>query len=282
MELDSSPGVVRRLMAFGLAKLRDEAGLTQQDAARAMRCSHGRISNLEVRRNLPPLEFLEKLLRIYGRDDLVPHYTQLLDLAQKKSAWETRRTPMPFTGFDVYLGLEEGASRIDVFETRVIPGLLQTERYARALMHAVQFSDDGVDEGVELRMTRQHCITRDDNPAYLWVALDETALNRPVGDTDIHREQLRHLAVLCGRANVQVQVIPGNVLTHLGTAEPFITLRFPTEGDPGLVYVETLIRAVWFETDDEISRYTNLMNRIRAAALDPDASRKLIQQRAEA
>lgn len=279
MNTDVAPGVVRRLFAFGLKRLRLDAGFSQAQAAKEMRCSQGRVANLEAQRNLPRLEFLEKLLRLYGADAQIPRYTELLDLAEKRSWWEGLSETHDIAGFDVFLGLEEGASKIEIFQPLLVPGLLQTEPYARAVMGQSQRDRAGLDRAITLRVKRQEALTREP-PLHLWCVLDESALDRMAGTAEVQRDQLDHLVTISEQApHVQIQVIPRYAGIYPGLSGPFTILNFPLGEDPGVVYVETHVKAVWFEEPSEIDQHNQKMDHLRAAALSPEQSRALIEQK---
>jgi transcriptional regulator with XRE-family HTH domain len=274
MNIDGSPGVMRRLIAFGLKKLRQDAGLSQAQVAKHMRRAQGSIANWE-KDTVPRLEVVEKLLTYYGAEDQIPKYTAMLELAEQKSWWEGLSETREPAGFDVFLGLEEGASKIESFDPLIVPGLLQTESYARAVTLGGQRTDTDLDRKVALRMKRQEALTRP-KPLHLWAVIDETALDRPIGDAETRRGQLDHLVRMSERANVQLQVIPREVGAYPGLTGAFEILHFPLEQDPGVVYVETRVRAVWFEQQAEIDQHTQVMNHLRALALAPEQSSALI------
>lgn len=278
MNIDGSPGVMRRLIAFGLLQLRKEAGLSQSHVAKHMRRSQASIANWE-KDTLPRLEVIEKLLRYYDAADEIPTYTQMLELAEQKSWWEGMSETRDPAGFDVFLGLEEGACKIESFDPLVVPGLLQTEPYIRALaLSGGSRADTELDRKVTLRMRRQHALTRA-HPLNLWAVIDERALERPIGDAETRRDQLEHLVSMIALPNVHIQVIPRDVGSYPGLNGPFEILHFPMAQDPGVVYIETRIRAVWFEKQAEIDQYTQEMNHLRALALDPEKSRVLLEHK---
>lgn len=279
MNTDGSPGVMRRLIAFGLLELRKKAGLSQAQVAKHMRRAQGSIANWE--KGKPPrLEVIEKLLRLYGAEDQIPQYTARLELAEQKSWWEGMSETREPAGFDMFLGLEEGASKIESYDPLIVPGLLQTESYARAITLGGQRTDVELDRKVELRLRRQEALTRA-RPLHLWAVIDETALDRPIGDIATRRRQLEHLVTMGKRPNVQIQVIPRDVGAHPGLTGAFEILHFPSADDPGVVYVETRTRTVWLDQQAEIDQHTQVMNHVRALALDPEKSSALITDKQE-
>ncbi len=279
MSVTASPGVVRRLVAYGLTNLRKRAGLSQAEAAKYMRCSQGKIANIEGKRNLPRLEFVEKLLRYYAAEDEVPHYTELLDVAEQKTWWDRISDTRDLVGFHTFIGLEDGAARTEGFHALLVPGLLQTSDYAREVIRGGQQSDNELERKVELRTRRQQAITRSANPLHAWLVVDECALDRPIGKVDVMRGQLEHLMELSKLDNVQIQVCPTSVGPHPGLTGTFEILHFPIAEDPGVVYVETRIKGVWFEEQAEIDQYTQVMNHLRTLAASPEESRQLLTRK---
>ncbi|SDR00560.1 helix-turn-helix domain-containing protein [Actinopolyspora saharensis] len=282
MTATDSPAVLRRYIAFELKRLREARGCTQAQVASYMRCAQSRITHIESQRNLPRLEFLEKLLRYYDcTEDQVRHFGGLLERANTKSWWtgiDHSREPLQF---DLYLGLEDGASRIESYDPLLIPGLLQTPRYTEAIVRAGQQTEHDLDRQVDLRVRRQSALTRPDSPTHLWAVIDEQALDRPVAEPAVMREQLDKLLDTAELANVTLQICPVAVGGHPALTGPFTILHFPMPHDPGVVYIETRIKGFWFEEQPEIDQYTQIMNHLRTIAASPEQSKKLLNDKRE-
>jgi hypothetical protein len=169
--------------------------------------------------------------------------------------------------FENYIGLEEAASQIRAYEIQFVPGLLQTEGYARArfLLRQRSGSCTEIDRRVELRMDRQKLLTRDSAP-HLWVIVDEAALLRPVGGPMIMREQLEYLIEVCRNPNVTIQIIPLSRGSHSVPGGPFIILHFAEQDIPGIVYVEQLTTAIYLDNHDDVEHYLTEMDRLRVEA----------------
>ncbi len=178
--------------------------------------------------------------------------------------------------FGTYLGLESAASEIRIYEVNLIPGLLQTEDYARAVITAgmVNSPRDDIERRVALRMERQRLTNS--SPPKVWAVLDEAALRRQVGGPEVMRVQLEYLRELSGLRNVSLQVIPFGGGAHPAMGRPFVILAFGEEADPDVVYLEDLTSALWVENVDEVDRYNVLFNHLQATALSFDDSAALM------
>ena len=159
----------------------------------------------------------------------------------------------------------------------LIPGLLQTEEYARTMIRSGTMNGnlEDVDRKVALRMARQPALTRND-PPMLWTVVDEAALRRRVGGTELMRSQLEHVLELSGLKNVAMQVIPFGAGAHPAMGRPFVILVFPERIDPDVVYLEDLTSAFYLEDVDEVDRYNVFFNHLRATALSFDDSAALV------
>jgi hypothetical protein len=163
----------------------------------------------------------------------------------------------------------------------VVPGLLQTEGYAREMSRngAYELDRTEVESRVEVRIARQEILSRDDRPR-LWAVIDEAVIRRQVGGPNVMRGQLRHLADCAEQGKTTLQVVPYRAGAHAGTAGPFVILDFPDPSDPAVVYVETLAGDIYLEERTDVNRYIIAFDRLVAAALHPDDSERLIEQAA--
>ena len=210
------------------------------------------------------------------RDGLI----QLTREARQPGWWHSFRDVLP-NPYEVYIGLEAGASSIRNFEPVVVPGLLQTADYARAMFRngPRELDRDEVERRVEVRLARQEILARDSRPR-LWAVIDEAVIRRLVGGPDVMRGQLRHLADAAQQGKTTIQVVPYRAGAHAGTTGPFVILDFPEATDPTVVYVETLAGDIYLEERSDVDRYTLAFDRLVAAALHPDDSVQLIEQMA--
>jgi hypothetical protein len=180
--------------------------------------------------------------------------------------------------FGTYVGLEQEATSIRIFQSTVVPGLLQTESYARATLEAVvpEFTTERIDQLVQVRLTRQQSLTRNP-PLRLWTVLDESVLHRLVGGISVMHEQLERLVEAAQSPYVTLQVIPYSAGAHPAMESTFDILDFagPT---PSVVYVEGLIGYVYLERPQDIHRYQVVFERLSQVALNPQDSIKLIAE----
>jgi hypothetical protein len=167
--------------------------------------------------------------------------------------------------------LESAASLIRTYEGQLVPGLLQTEDYMRAVIGGAQL-DESPEEGerrVALRMGRQTLLSRRDAPR-LWAVIDEAALRRPVGSPEVMRGQPERLIDAAKLANVVLQILPFGAGAHPAMVGAFSILRFADQELPDVVYVEHLTNALYLDRRDDVNRYLHVMDRISMGAAPPD------------
>lgn len=275
MATANSPTAPKRWIARALRRWREQAGKSRQDVMELLDCSDAHISHLETGRNLPNNAECEKLLMFYDLADRWPYFQKLLRAAKRGKDWW--KSPA-FAGaepgwFDLYLGLEDWARMASSYDALVIPGLFQTPEYAAALIRAghVGLSDDEIRRRVDLRIARQDVLARQPDPLVVWSVLDEAALRRPIGGSEVMRAQLHRLVDLAKRPNVTIQVLPVDRGGHAGLDGTFTILDFPLDlpGDPGTVYVQTLQKGVYYEKPEEIDPYRQALTRLQADAVTP-------------
>ena len=260
----SGPTVLRILLGSQLRKLREARGISRDDAGYRIRASGSKISRLELGR----VSFKERdvvdLLDLYGVTNSGER-TQLVSLAREANspAWWQKYSDVVPDWFQIYVGLEEAAELIRVYEVQFVPGLLQTEEYARAVVKQGQpaAAEDEVDRRVALRTRRQQLLTRDDPPR-LWAALYEAVLRRPMGDASVMREQIEHLLEMTDNPNVTLQIVPFNVGGHSAAGGPFSILRFAEPELSDVVYLEQLTSALYIDKPVEVDRYLEVMERL--------------------
>lgn len=274
-----SPTVRRRRLALELRRLREAARLTCEEVADHLECSASKISRVETGRVSVSPRDVRDMLDLYGvpaaqRESLV----QLARDSRQKAWWHAFSDTMQ-PQFATYVGLESAACQIRIYEASLIPELLQTEDYARAVIRSGMTSSpgEGVERQVALRMARQSAITRDDDPPKVWAVLDEAALRRQVGGPGVMQMQLERLLAQAALPNVAIQVIPfAHGGAHPAMGRPFIILVFPERVDTDVVYLEDLTSAFHLEDVAEVDRYNVFFNHLRATALSFDDSSALI------
>ena len=274
-----SPTVRRKRLGIELRRLREHAELTCEDVGQRLECSGTRISRMETGRISVRPGDVRELLEVYGvsgaeADSLV----QLAREARRKGWWHTYGRVLP-TWFEAYIGLESEAVRLHDFQSLVIPGLLQTEDYARAVLRAGPHarSSAEIDRQVALRMERQKILSQAEPPD-VWVVLSESVLRVDVGGPAIMRAQLRQLAGVAERPNIALQVLPLATVAHVHPVSPFTMLEFPNTADPAVVYLEHLTGSLFLENEDEVRRYRVIFDHLRAESLGTGESADLIAQ----
>jgi transcriptional regulator with XRE-family HTH domain len=273
----STPTVRHRRLAAELRRLRESAGLTQEDVSERTGKDRSTLYRLENAQQRPQRSTLIQLLDLYGtspeqRADLLA----LLREASQRGWMQPHRSDLPEIYSD-YISFESEARSVSNYESLFIPGLLQTEDYTRAVIRGIlpHASTAQVDSRVTARMERQALLTAD-NPPQLWAIMDEAAARRIVGGPAVMREQLARLRDTAALPNVTVQVIPYDAGAHPGMPGSFIVLEFPDPADQSLVYIDSMAGDLFLEDDREIRRYILMFEHLRAAALRPDESVTLL------
>jgi transcriptional regulator with XRE-family HTH domain len=273
-----SPTVRRRELGARLRALRLAADLTVEDVAGHMEVSPAKISRIETAArgvSIADVRFLCDLYQV-STDDRDRLFS-LTRESKRRSWWQQYGLPESLA---TYIGLEDAAASIQQYETSIVPPLLQTEQYAHALTSGVGFdaAAEHVDQLVQARLTRQEILGGDPAPQ-LWAVIDEAALHRLVGGPEIMRDQLEMLAQHSRAPNVTLQVIPFQAGAHPGVNSSFIILHLEEVQD--VVYVEGLIGNFYLQSPGDLARYRRTFDELRAVALGPQDSRKLILAIAE-
>jgi transcriptional regulator with XRE-family HTH domain len=260
-----SATVRSRKLGATLRQLREAAGNTGAQAAEVAETTAGTISRLEKGTAKLKQACLEKLLLFYGieGDELQALLREARE-AQKRDWWAGLDVPKTF---QTYVSLETVAVGVRAYQTELIPGLLQTEAYARV----VNSSEDYV----TVRMARQRRLTDDENPLQLWAIIEETALRRPVGGVTVMREQLAHLLTFVGSQTVTIQVMPTSVGFHDGLDGSFVILTMPEGQEIG--YVECAAGRIYLERPSQIPRVVKSYDLLRSDALSVGKSTALIR-----
>ena len=265
------PAVQRLVLGRQLHRLRESRGLTAGQAAEAIRGSHSKISRMEHGR----VGFKERdvgdLLTLYGVTGSKER-AALLNLAREANTpgwWHAYCDVLP-AWLEPYVGLEAAASVIRTYQIQLVPGLLQTESYARALIRqGSAATEQEIARRGELRASRQEILRRPGAPQ-LWAVVDEGALRRPVGSPDTVREQLRHLIQMAGHPAVTLQILPFRAGAHPAMGGPFTILRFAEPDLRDVVYIEQLTSALYLDKPAEADSYLEVMDQLCLQA-DPAA-----------
>lgn len=279
---DQSGGPTARRIVLGtqLRRLREAAEISRADAGYSIRGSESKISRLELGRVAFKERDVGDLLTMYGVRDPADREV-FLEMARqaKEPGWWNRYTDLIPNWFQDYVGLEESASRIQTYELQFVPGLLQTEEYARAIAShgRPESAGEDVERRVTLRMRRQKLLARPDAPR-LWAVVDEAVLHRPIGGVRVMRTQLEHLLELTKLPNISLQVLPYRVSGYVAEGA-FTMLRFAEPTLPDLVYIEHLTGALYLDRREEVERHGRVVDLLTVDAETPNHSRRLLAKR---
>jgi transcriptional regulator with XRE-family HTH domain len=268
---DGGPTVLRILLGAQLRRLREARRITLEDAGKVIRASHSKISRLETGRVGFKDRDISDLLTFYGVTDEEERET-LRALARRANTpgwWHDYSDVLP-SWFEAYVGLEEVTTQVRAYEVQFVPGLLQTEDYARAV---TRLGHDGAptsenERRVRLRMARQGVLDKP-YPPNVWAVVDEAVLRRPVGSPDVMRGQLEHLVDIAQRPNVTIQVMPFQAGGHSAAGGPFSILRFAEPDLPDVVYLEQLTSALYLDKPEVVDSYLKVMERTCMEAATP-------------
>jgi transcriptional regulator with XRE-family HTH domain len=259
----AGPTVQRLVLGGHLRQLRERAGITTEQAAAAIRGSHSKISRMEHGRVGFKDRDIADLLTLYGVT-IGGEREALLKLAREANTpgwWQGYSDILPHW-LEPYFGLEAAASFIRNYELQFVPGLLQTENYARSLIRLGNApAEDDVVRRVEARLSRQQILLRE-SPPRLWAVMDEGALRRPIGGRTVMRDQVRHLIEMCDHPFVTLQILPFHSGAHPAMGGPFTILRFSEPDLRDVVYIEQLTSALYLDKPTEVDAYLEVMEQL--------------------
>lgn len=278
MPVTPSPTVRRKRLGTELRRLREQARLTCESVGQQLDCSGTRISRMETGRiSIRPGDVRE-LLEVYGvTGDEADALVELAREARRKGWWHPFGPVIP-SWLEPYLGLEAEAARLRDFQPMVLPGLVQTEDYAREILRTAPGAEgraSDIEQQVALRMERQ-TVLGGTAPPELCLVLSESALRVQLGAPGVMRAQLRKLAEVAGQGQVTLQVLPVGAAAQVHPVSPFTILDFADPADPSVVYTEHLTGSLVLDDPGEVRAYTAVFERLRAGALDPGPSLDLI------
>ncbi len=265
------PTVLRMVLGGQLRRLREKRGISREKAGWEIRSSESKISRMELGRVGFKERDVADLLVLYGVNDRHEREA-LLALAKQANApnwWNGYGDVLP-NWLQSYLGLETAATVIRSYEVQFVPGLLQTPGYARAVImlgHGKATAEE-IDRRVALRVERQKVLDRDNGPR-LWAVIDEAALRRPVGGSDVMRGQIDALIAMAAHPRVQVQILPFEVGGHAAAGGAYTILRFADRELPDVVYIEQLTGALYLDKREDVDHYAVTMERLAMEAAPP-------------
>lgn len=266
------------MLGAQLRRLRESCGVSREGAGWEIRASESKISRMELGRVGFKERDVADLLTLYGITDPTER-DALLHLAREANSpgWWHRYGDVLPSWFQAYLGLEAAATRIRTYELQFVPGLLQTEEYARAVVllgHSRAGSAE-IDRRVTLRMRRQQVLHGED-PPQLWAVVDEAALRRPIGGTAVMRQQVSALIEATTLPNVRLQVVPFAAGGHAAAGGAFTILRFSDQELPDVVYIEQLTSALYLDKREDLEFYALAMERLCVEAEPPERTPELL------
>ncbi|MFF2655137.1 helix-turn-helix domain-containing protein [Streptomyces sp. NPDC058045] len=275
----SAPTVLRIVLGKRLKQLREQAGVGLEEAARAIEVTAltvRRIEKAEVGLRIP---YVKELLRTYGVSDTeIDEFVSMARTANQPGWWYKYRNVLP-DWFRAYVSLESEATVIRLYEPHYVPGLLQTDDYAAALIR-VGFpheDEESIKHRVSLRLRRQDLLTKPESPA-IWAVLDETVLRRPVGGTKVMRDQIDHLIEVLDFSKVRMQIMPFAAGPHPGAYGPFHYFRFGFSELPDIVYTENLAGAVYVDQHADVVTYLQVLDRMTVQAEPVARTRTILEE----
>ncbi|KJY41319.1 XRE family transcriptional regulator [Streptomyces sp. NRRL B-1568] len=273
-----APTVLRVVLGKRLQDLREKAGLSFEEAGRALDVTHATVRRMEKAEVGLKIPYVEKLLHVYGVTDPqeVEGFLALTREANRPGWWHRFRDVLP-EWFSAFVSLEQEANLIRAYEPHYIPGLLQTEDYARAVLRAgmPHAPEADVARAVAVRRERQALLTRDRAPL-LWVVMDETVLRRPIGGPDVMRAQVDRLIEVSDLPNVRLQFMPFAAGPHPAMYGPFHIFRFPIQELPDIAYAENLVGASYFDQRDDVSAFLEALDRMCAQAAPAHTTKAIL------
>ncbi|MER7966529.1 MULTISPECIES: helix-turn-helix domain-containing protein [Streptomyces] len=279
-ERRAAPTVGQVVLGRRLQELRETAGLKREEAAKVLRVAPATVRRMETAEVALKIPYVQILLTAYGvAADEVAAFVALAEEANQPGWWQRYHDVLP-DWFSLYVSLEGAARIIRSYEPHFVPGLLQTEEYARSVLESGTIGNvggDAVERHVSLRMERQRLLERPD-PPHLWVVMDETVLKRPVSiHGRVMREQLDKLLEFAARDRVTLQVAEFEDGPHPGTYAPFTLFRFAEPELPDMVFTEYLTGALYLDSRAEVSAHLEVLDHMTARAASTQRTEKILR-----
>jgi transcriptional regulator with XRE-family HTH domain len=278
-----SPTVRRRRLGQELRQLRDAAGLTIEEVAQRLEVSPAKISRIETGRVGVRPRDVSDLLDQY--DIQGTHRDNLLTLTReaRQQGWWHSYSDVLSDKIEVWVELETEAKTIRLYEVQLIPGLLQTSEYARAVLRAhyrSELSPEQIEQRVKFRMARQQLVIEQNNTP-IWAVLDEAVLRRQMGPPETMQSQYRRLLEFSEEYNITIQILPFDAGVYSGVPVGFWIMQ-PAQPDPEVVVIEHRGGVLYLERPEEVAAYTHVFDRIRATAKGPEESISFITNKLKA
>ncbi|AEW94288.1 MULTISPECIES: helix-turn-helix domain-containing protein [Streptomycetaceae] len=278
MPINTNPTIRQRRLARRLRELRTAAGLTYADVSEVLGSDRSKIGRIENAQSGIRLPDLRALLDAYGvTDPAQRHEIEVLARESKQKGWWSRYSHAVDSAYAAYVAVESDAGELYNVETHLVPGLLQTPEYTKALIE-LQVPDataEHVETQITVRSERRKVLTRE-NPLQLWVIISESVLHHRVGSRGVMKAQLESLAEDSRLPNVQLQVLPREDPMNACLFGPFVIMSFPTASETDVVYTDSSTSTVYYEDPADVDVYTTLFRRLNMAATNVNKSRALI------
>ncbi|MGW3956812.1 helix-turn-helix domain-containing protein [Streptomyces sp. NPDC004752] len=275
----SAPTVLQMVLGRRLQELRRAKGLSTQDVGTRLHQAHTTVVRMEQAKVALKWTTVKAMLEIYGVGQAeAEEFLGLTVKANEPGWWQGYRDALP-GWFGVHVSLENSATRIRGYEPHVVPGLLQTEDYARGVLgpNRPRPTPAELDRRVALRMQRQTLLTRRNPPAPdLWIVIDETVLRRPAGPPEVMRGQVDHLIEVMELPNVTLQVLAFTAGLHPGAFGPFTLFRFPMPDFPDIVGIDNLSSATYSEDEEEVAVHREVLDRMSSQAMSTARTREFL------
>jgi len=276
-----NPTVRRRRLGQELRRLREVKGMTAEEVAERLLVSQSKISRLENGRRSISQRDVRDLCGVYEVEDhrVVDSLMQMAKDSRQQGWWHAFGD-IPYS---VYIGLETDAASLRVYESLIVPGLLQTREYAQAAIEGMwpEATPTEIDKRIQIRIKRQDRLTDPVEPLRFWAVIDEAVLRRVVGNPQIMADQLRHLAELSQLPHVTLQVLPYTVGAHPGMYGSYTILEFQEDMDASVVYLEGITSDLYLEKAPDVQSYSVMYEHLRAKALSAEQSRAFILETAD-
>ncbi|MFJ7899482.1 helix-turn-helix domain-containing protein [Streptomyces sp. NPDC096198] len=280
-ERRAAPTVGQVVLGRRLQELREAAGLRREEAARVLRVAPATVRRMETADVALKIPYVQVLLARYGAsDEEIAAFVRLAEEANQPGWWQRYHDVLP-DWFSLHVSLEGAAHLIRSYEPHFVPGLLQTEDYARAVLEAGtvgQVRPQDIERHVALRLARQELLERQNAPR-LWVIMDETVLRRPVSSrSGVMREQLDRLLRASENPVITLQVAEFDSGPHPGTYTPFVLFRFREQELPDMVYSEYLTGALYLDSRAEVAMHLEVLDHMSAKAASVQRTRGILRE----
>ncbi|MCC3651714.1 helix-turn-helix domain-containing protein [Streptomyces sp. S07_1.15] len=278
--------VLGRQLGDDLRRFRERAGMSTADAAEVLDCTKGKISRIENGHVPVRLPDLNALVQAYGVEDPAAR-DRLGTLARRanrrrREGWWHQYGSVLGDAYRDQIEMESICDSIRTYQVQLVPGLLQTAEYGRAVTVASRAwqTPEEIDQFIQVRLARQERLTGE-QPLEFWAVLAEGVLRQQVGGTEVMRAQLEHMIAVAERPNITIQVLPFSRGAHSGMFGPYLLMSFPQVASLDLVLTESPTGNIWMEGESEVACCRALFDDARTAALPPTESIAFIQRIAE-